>query len=74
MIGIRKIRCTMDQSDLLYKLDGIVELDECYFSTEVSEDQKDEPLKHGRGRQRKTKVLVMAETIDPIASQSISSE
>lgn len=64
----------MDQSDLLYKLDGSVELDECYFSTEVSEDQKDEPLKHGRDSQRKTKVLVMAETIDPIASQSISSE
>lgn len=39
-----------------------MEVDEGFFSTETPEDQKDSPLKRGRGSQRKTSVLVMAES------------
>ena len=34
-----------------------------FFSTEIAEHEKDKPLKRGRGSQKKTKVLVMAESI-----------
>ena len=61
----------MGQSEVLHELDGIVELDEGYFSTEVPEGQKDEPLKRGRGSQRKTKVLVMAETKFPSVEEVV---
>ena len=61
----------MGYSELLYELDGIVELDEGYFSTEVPEEQKDKPLKRGRGSQRKTKVLVMAETGVPSVEEAV---
>ena len=33
-----------------------------FFSTETGEDEKDKPLKRGRGSQKKSKVLVMAES------------
>jgi hypothetical protein len=39
-----------------------VELDEGYFSTETPQDEKDKPLKRGLGSQKRTKVLVMAES------------
>ena len=39
-----------------------MELDDAYFSTEIPQEQKDKPLKRGRGSQSKTKVLVMAES------------
>ena len=68
---LHKLRLSMGQSELLYELDGIVELDEGYFSTEVPEEQKDEPLKRGRGSQRKTKVLVMAETEMPTVEEAV---
>ena len=45
-----------------YVLAGSIELDEGFFSTEVPEDKKQEPLKRGRGSQKKSKVLVMAES------------
>ena len=38
------------------------EVDEGFFSTEVPEGDKDKPLKRGKGSQKKTKVLVMAQT------------
>lgn len=41
---------------------GRIELDEGYFSTETAKDKKEEPLKRGRGSQKKYKVMVMAES------------
>jgi transposase-like protein len=40
----------------------VIELDEGFFSTEIGEEEKDKPLKRGRGSQKKSKVLVMAES------------
>jgi hypothetical protein len=40
-----------------------IELDEGFFTTEISADEKDKPLKRGRGSQKKSKVLVMAESV-----------
>ena len=34
-----------------------------FFTTEVPAEAKDFPLKRGRGSQRKSKVLVMAESV-----------
>lgn len=59
---LHKLRFAMGNRDTSYKLSGIVELDEGFFDTEVPKDEKDEPTKRGRGSQKKTKVLVMAET------------
>jgi hypothetical protein len=43
----------------LYVLAGRIELDKGYFSTEMPTEEQ--PLKRGRGSQKKTNVLVMAE-------------
>ena len=60
---MHKIRSAMGNRDSRYNLSGIIELDEGFFSTEVSENEKDNPLKRGRGSQKKSKVLVMAESV-----------
>ena len=44
-----KIRNIMGQRDATYTLSGMIELDEGYFSTERDEEQKEVPLKRGRG-------------------------
>ena len=59
---LHKLRETMGKRDGEYVLAGRIELDEGYFSTEISENEKNNPLKRGRGSQRKSKVLVMAES------------
>ena len=59
---LHKLRLAMGKRDDKYILSGQIELDEGFFSTEVNPDQKDKPLKRGRGSQKKTKVLVMAES------------
>lgn len=59
---MHKLRLAMGERDSRYGLDGTVELDEGFFTTEVPVRYKEEPLKRGRGSQRKTKVLVMAES------------
>ncbi len=43
-------------------------MDEGFFSTESDDDQKDKPLKPGRGSQKKSKVLVMAES-EPVEGE-----
>ncbi len=58
---MHRIREAMGKRDSLYKLEGMVEFDEGYFSTETSEKDK-QNLKRGRGSQRKTNVSVMAES------------
>ena len=59
---VHKLRESMGRRDDEYILAGRIELDEGFFSTEVPQRQKDEPLKRGRGSQKKSKVLVMAES------------
>jgi transposase-like protein/Zn ribbon nucleic-acid-binding protein len=59
---LHKLRSVMGKRDEQYQLSGIIELDEGFFTTEISEEEKKKPLKRGRGSQRKTKVLVMAES------------
>ena len=59
---VHKLGDVMAKRDSLYKLLGQIELDEGLYTTEIPLDQKDEPLKRGRGSQRKSKVLVMAES------------
>lgn len=58
-----KIRTIMGERDDLYTLSGVIELDEGFFSTEIDDEEKTNPLKPGRGSQKKSKVLVMAESI-----------
>ena len=60
---MHKIRTAMGNRDAQYNLSGIIELDEGFFSTEMLEKEKNKPLKRGRGSQKKTKVLVMAESV-----------
>jgi len=59
---LHKIRSVMGQRDAQYTLSGMIELDEGFFSTERDENEKTEPLKRGRGSQKKSKVLVMVES------------
>ena len=59
---VHKLRQIMGKRDGEYILAGRIELDEGYFSTEVPVEEKDKPLKRGRGSQKKSKVLVMAES------------
>lgn len=59
---ICKLRDVMGKRDERYHLTGSVELDEGFFTIERPEDGKDEPLKKGRGSQRKAKVLVSVES------------
>jgi DNA-directed RNA polymerase subunit RPC12/RpoP len=59
---VHKLRVAMGKRDGEYVLAGRIELDEGFFSTVTPPDKRDEPLKRGRGSQRKTKVLVMAES------------
>jgi len=65
---LHKLRMAMGKRDSRYYLKEVIELDEGFFSTEMSEQEKDKPLKRGRGSQRKTKVLVMAESL-PVDGQ-----
>ena len=60
---MHKIRAAMGNRDAQYDLSGVIELDEGFFSTEMPEKEKNKPLKRGRGSQKKTKVLVMAESV-----------
>ena len=59
---LHKLRQVMGMRDACYQLEGVLELDEGFFSTEVEDSEKDKPLKRGRGSQKKSKVLVMAES------------
>lgn len=59
---MHKIRGAMGKRDSLYKLNGMIEFDEGYFSTETRDKDK-QNLKRGRGSQKKTNVAVMAESV-----------
>src|SRR5215510_10672378 len=66
---LHKLRLAMGKRDERYSLCGVLELDEGFFSTGTVDDQKDKPLKRGRGSQKKSKVLVMAES-EPVTGKS----
>lgn len=59
---VHKLRLAMGKRDEQYILAGAIELDDGFFTTEIPQEHKGEPLKRGRGSQKKTKVLVMAES------------
>ncbi|GHT16968.1 hypothetical protein FACS189429_0080 [Bacteroidia bacterium] len=52
----------MGKRDGEYVLADSIELDEGFFSIEIPEYEKNKPLKRGCGSQRKSKVIVMAES------------
>lgn len=60
---VHKIRSAMGKRDDQYKLHDSVEIDEGFFSTEIPLDEKDDKRKRGRGSQRKSMVMVMAESL-----------
>ncbi|MBP1619208.1 MAG: IS1595-like element ISCrsp1 family transposase [Bacteroidetes bacterium] len=62
----------MGKRDGIYSLSGVVELDEGSFSAETPDEQKEKPLKRGRGSQKKSKVFVMAES-QPVKGQTTKS-
>lgn len=59
---MHKLRSVMGKRDDKYTLKGYIELDEGFFSTEIPKEKKDEKLKAGVGSQRKSKVMVIAES------------
>ena len=61
---MHKLRSVMGKRDDKYTLKGNIELDEGFFSTETPDSQKQEKLKSGAGSQKKSKVLVIAESTE----------
>lgn len=59
---LHKIRSVMGLRDDRYQLNNEIELDDGFFETVSSKRDKEETLKRGRGSQRQTTVLVMAES------------
>lgn len=68
---LHKLRQAMGSRDSRYQLTEVVELDEGFFSTEIQDEEKEKALKRGRGSQKKSKVLVMAESI-PVENGQLS--
>ena len=66
---LHKLRQAMGTRDELYQLNGTLELDDGFFSTDTKDEDKEQPRKRGRGSQRKSKVLVMAES-EPVEGQT----
>jgi hypothetical protein len=58
---MHKLRKSMGQRDSIYSLEGMLEFDEAYFETEVSE-QKRAKLKRGKGSERQKNVAIIAES------------
>lgn len=53
----------MGKRDGEYELSGVIELDEGFFTSVKVEEGKDKPLKRGRGSQKKSKILIMVESV-----------
>ena len=58
---VHKLRDAMGQRDQRHTLDGMIEMDEGYFTIEASE-QAHKTQKAGRGSKTKSNVMVMAES------------
>lgn len=61
---MHKLRSVMGIRDGRYILNGSIEIDEAFFTTETPKEKKGRMLKAGAGSERKAKVLVMAESRD----------
>jgi len=59
---LHKLRAIMGKRDTQYFLSGVIELDDGFFSTPMPSEERANPLKRGRGSQKKSKVVVMAES------------
>ncbi|MEI7677216.1 MAG: IS1595 family transposase, partial [Bacteroidales bacterium] len=59
---MHRIRDLMGKRDNLYQLNDMIEFDEGYFETQVSEKVRSN-LKRGKGSQRQLNVAVMAESV-----------
>lgn len=59
---LHKIRSIMGLRDNDYQLSNEIELDDGFFETVSINRKKNEPLKRGKGSQKQTTVLVMAES------------
>ena len=59
---LHKLSQALGVRDARYQLSEVVELDEGFFSTEISDAEKDKSLTRGRSSQKKSKVSVMAES------------
>ncbi len=70
---LHKLRSVMGKRDEKYSLSGVIELDEEIFSTEIDDNEKKKPMKRVRGGQKKSKVLVMAES-QPVEGQTTKKE
>jgi hypothetical protein len=57
---MQKIRISMGKRDAKYKLQGDIEIDDAFF--EIVDLTIKESLRHGRGSQKQSKVLVMVES------------
>lgn len=60
---LHKLRQVMGKRDGEYELAGVIELDEGFFTTIKPVEENEKPLKRGRGSQKKSKVLVMVESV-----------
>lgn len=67
---LHKLRQAMGLRDEQYTLVGTIELDDGFFATDKKEEDKNQPLKRGKGSQKKSKVLVMAES-EPVKGETI---
>lgn len=66
---LHKLRQAMGSRDEQYKLEGMLELDDGFFSTDVEEENKEEPLKRGRVSQKKVKYWLMVES-EPVNDET----
>lgn len=78
---LHKLRYAMGKRDEAYQLEEFVEFDDAFFSSfahttqkekEESGEKEKEPLKRGKGSQKKSKVLVMTESIPATAKEQES--
>lgn len=59
---LHKLCQAMEKRDEQYLLSGSIELNEGFFSAEIPDYEKNKLLKRVRSSQKKTKILVIAES------------
>jgi transposase-like protein len=72
---VHKLRRAMGEREDRYTLEGMVEMDEGYFTIEASQN-KHQTQKAGRGSKTKTNVMIMAEStvLEDVESQTKSNQ
>ncbi len=69
---LHKLQEIIGRRDGEYVLSGIIELDDGFFLTIEPDAENNKPLKRGRGSQKKSKGLVMVESI-PVEGKTFKS-